>query len=502
MNPEKIPRNRFCKIASLRGSASLYWCVCVVVLWGLLLVTATARPTSVLAQGGEGQNGADSLLDEPTEELQAPAQVDVEPTVEDAQIAERLRTIMRATGWFTDPAVSVQEGVVFVDGETERDEYREWATQLAQNTEAVVAVVNRIRVVEPLTWDLTPALDEVNALWRGLVRLLPLVLFGLGVLAVTWVSSRYLRRLARHLLRERVRSPLLRDVASALVGVPVFLLGIYIVLQALGLTRLALTVLGGTGLAGLVVGIAFQDIMENFLASILISVRQPFQSGDRILVAGHTGIVQQVTTRGTVLMALDGNHIQIPNSTIYKSTIINYTANPKYRLDFVVGIGYEDEVATAQALILEVVQKHPAVLAQPESLVLMDALGAATVNLKVLFWTDASQYEPLKVRSSVMRQVKRALEDGGITMPDEAREVIFPQGVPIVQMEKAPVPEPTNGYAPESPPRERTHAPETREPLTTDAEGDLRSDDEQLREQARQSRSPEEGADLLESDGT
>jgi small-conductance mechanosensitive channel len=474
------------------------------VLLTLALWSIAGTLSPALAQGDQAQDPIDGALEEPAEDLPVPEQVDVDPTAADEEIAERLSTILRSTGWFTNPEVAVQEGVVFLDGETEREEYQQWATELARNTEDVVAVVNRIRVVEPLTWDLTPALEEVNALWRRLVRLLPLVLFGLLVLVVAWLASHYTRRLARQLLRERIRSPLLRDVTASVIGVPVFLLGLYIVLQALGLTRLALTILGGTGLAGLVVGIAFQDIMENFLASILISTRQPFRSGDRITVCGHTGIVQQVTTRGTVLLALDGNYIQIPNSTIYKSTIVNYTANPRSRIDFSVGIGYEEEIKGVQTIILDVLRQHPVVLPQPESLVLVDRLGAATVNLTVFFWMDVNAHEPLKVRSSVIRLVKRALDDSGVSMPDEAREVIFPKGVPIVRVEEVAEggPEERLPLEPQlPPPRARAPVVEAAEPLTTDAEGDLRSEDEQLREQARQSRSPEEGADLLEKNG-
>ena len=122
---------------------------------------------------------------------------------------------------------------------------------------------------------------------------------------------------------------LLLNIVVRAFSIPVFLLGLYFVLQAAGLTRLALTILGGTGLAGIIVGFAFRDIAENFLASILLSVRNPFRTGDLIEVAGHTGIVQNLNTRSSVLLTLDGNHVQIPNATVYKSTIKNYSSMPQ-----------------------------------------------------------------------------------------------------------------------------------------------------------------------------
>src|SRR5690606_37970753 len=135
-------------------------------------------------------------------------------------------------------------------------------------------------------------------------------------------------------------------------------LGLYLVLKVSGLTRLAVTVLGGTGLMGLVLGFAFRDIAENFLASILISMQNPFASGDLIEVAGHTGFVQSVNTRSTLLITLEGNHVQIPNATIYKETITNFTAIPNARFDFLVGIGYDDSLTLAQSVALQVLLDH------------------------------------------------------------------------------------------------------------------------------------------------
>jgi small conductance mechanosensitive channel len=218
------------------------------------------------------------------------------------------------------------------------------------------------------------------------------------------------------------------------IAIPVFLLGIYLVLRVAGLTQLALTLLGGTGLIGIIIGFAFRDIAENFLASLLLSMRNPFAGGDLIEVAGHTGIVQNLNTRSTVLLTLDGNHVQIPNATVYKSTIKNYSSIPSRRADYLVGIGYDSSVSQAQRLIGAVLAAHPAVLDRPEPLVLVDQLGDATVNLRIFYWFDSAAYSPAKINSALLRQTKNALLQGGIEMPDPAREVVFPQGVPIRQM--------------------------------------------------------------------
>ncbi len=416
----------------------------------------------------------------------APEKVEVAPAA-DADIARRLKGILTSTGWFEQPQVTVRDGVVFLDGRALRREHREWAEQLAANTVDVAAVVNRLEV-ERSPWDISPALNELSDLWQETLKSLPLFAFGLLVLILFLGLSRLTASLARRGLARREVKPLLRDVGAKALAIPVFLVGLYIVLKISGLTRLALTVLGGTGIAGLVIGIAFRDIMENFLASILISTRNPFRSGDLIDIDGRTGIVQRVTTRGTVLMDFDGNHVQIPNATVYKNTIINYTANPKRRMDFAVGIGYEDSISAAQSIALEVIGAHPAVLHDPEPLVLVESLGAATVNLRLYFWFDGIRYNGFKVKSSLIRQVKRTLDEKGISMPDEAREIVFPKEVPVRLLS-----------AEESVPSKRVPGPaqEPDEPVATAAEGDLGSEEETIREQGRHARNPEEGENLL-----
>ncbi len=294
----------------------------------------------------------------------------------------------------------------------------------------------------------------------------------------------------RKILDQRL-NPLLRDVAARIISILVFLLGFYLALQVAGLSWLSATVLGGTGIAGLVAGIAFRDLLENYLASVLISIRNPFRIGDLVEISSHLGIVERVTTRGTVLMNQDGNHVQIPNSIVYKSIIRNFTANPNRRETFEVGIGYDSKASHAQEVALKVLSGHPAVLNEPELLVLVDRLGSATVNLKVYFWYDGSIYNGLKVKSSLIRLVKQSFEKEGISMPDEAREILFPEGVPVHMIEQAS----------ERPAEEiiekKSTPPVVREEVSTEAEGGLASEELQLRDQARSSRVPEEGESLL-----
>jgi small conductance mechanosensitive channel len=421
------------------------------------------------------------------------ARVDIEPVARDDQIRERLERILIATGWFTDPTVRVEEGVVFLRGRAESEELKKWASNLASNTQDVAAVANQMSVRELSIWDFSVAESGLAALWRDIVRALPLVVLALLILAVAAVAAWLTTLGMRRALIRRIGSRLLRGLFARGAGVLVLIVGLYIVLRLSGLTQLALTIIGGTGLIGLAVGIAFRDITENYLASIFLSIQRPFHTGDLVEIAGITGYVRQLNVRTTILMALDGTLCQLPNAMVYKSTIRNFTNNPNRREDFVVGIGYDDRIDEAQEVARRVLEEHPAILNDPEPWVLAEDLGKSTVNLRIYFWLNGREHSELKVRSSVIRLIKQAFQDHGISMPDEAREVIFPRGVSITMLNESIHQEQQQANLPiPAGPVGRTA-----EVIVTPAEGGLSSEAETLKEQARQAQQPDEKEDLL-----
>jgi small-conductance mechanosensitive channel len=414
-----------------------------------------------------------------------PAQVDVKPVARDEEIRKRLQSVLKATDWFLDPQVRVEEGVVFLNGQVESEVLKKWAGDLARNTQDVVAVANRMDVLDPPVWDFRPATSGLLILWRDFIRSLPLFVFGLFILALSVGASRLATRGALAFIGQRIQAKLLRNVIARGMSVFVFLFGFYIVLKVAGLTQLALTAVGGTGLIGLVVGIAFRDITENFLASIFLSMQRPYEMGDLVEISGVTGYVQQLNVRTTILMTLDGNIAQIPNATVYKSNLHNFTTNANRREEFVIHIGYDDSITTAQEITRQVLTSHPAVLTDPEPSVLVEALGTTTVNLRVYFWLNGREYSLMKVRSSIIRLVKRALQQQGFGMPPSiVQEIAVAQGIPMTGRDEKPAALRdadilAGGQHPVQP------SEETPEAVSTKAEAGLYSEAMDIKEQAQ-----------------
>jgi small conductance mechanosensitive channel len=443
-------------------------------LYSLLCVAGHARAQEKLPEAPEP---VDSAVGE--EAPSAPEKVEVQPVANDAQIAQRLQSILEATGWFDEPQVRVQEGVVFLRGRTRTQAHKEWAGKLATSTQDVAAAVNNLTIIEGSVWDFSPAWKRLREMGRVAVQALPGALVSLVLLGVTWLGVITAARLGRRIGGRRVRNPLLIEVFAKVVAAPVILLGVYFALRVSNLTGLAATVLGGTGLIGLVIGIAFRDIVENFLASILVSMQRPYRAGDLISVADQTGFVQKVTTRGTLLVTLEGNHVQVPNATIYKSVIRNFSANPNVRLDFVAPMRYDRDAARGQDVVLGVLREHEAVLAEPEPLVLVEELASPIVKLHAYFWINGRTNSALKVRSALLRLSKCALDVGDLSP-------VPPAAPPVAQTK------------PDSVLTNRTPTTDGKRAVAaTAAEGGLQSERKEIRKQARGSRELGNGADLL-----
>lgn len=346
--------------------------------------------------------------------------------------------------------------------------------------------------MDPSTSELVTSL---NSYWQAFVIKLPAIALGLVILMITISLA---GRISVALIRPvgyLSSSPLLRSVSQRAISLILILFALYIFLKLSGLSEFAVAIMSGTGVLGLILGFAFRDIAENMIASLLLTVQRPFRIDDVVQINDYTGVVQKVTTRATTLVDFDGNHIQIPNAVIYKGTIKNLTANPKMRGHFSLGIGYDADCHHAQQLALTLIAEHPNVLKDPEPLVLVDELGSATINLKVYFWINVENTSVIKMASVLMRDMVELFTAQGISMPDDAREVIFPQGIPVTMVDEQPkskqAAEPSNNS------REAVDTSDNKVKGKRAAHDDVSSENDDIRRQAEQARAPEQGSNIL-----
>ncbi|MFT2091525.1 mechanosensitive ion channel family protein [Paraglaciecola sp. 2405UD69-4] len=342
---------------------------------------------------------------------------------------------------------------------------------------------------------ITEAQSLLVELWQNFMYRLPGIGIGLVVMVIfVLVAS----PLSKVLLKPASSSftPLISSVLQRSISLFFILLGCYLFLYLAGLTGFAVAIVSGTGVVGLILGFAFRDIAENFISSLLLTVQRPFKIGDIVQVNGSTGIIQKVTARATTLVDFDGNHIQIPNATIYKGVIKNLTANPLMRGHFMLGVGYDADIKKAEQIALSVIEKHGNILRDPEPQILIDNLGPSTYNLKVYFWVNVEETSVLKMSSVLMRQLVEEYNQCGISMPDDARERVFPQGLNIVSTANV-IAGSKDSLSSTSTKQSESQVIIKSEKRNLAVHDDVSSEANEIREQALRARDPENGENIM-----
>lgn len=292
---------------------------------------------------------------------------------------------------------------------------------MALDPEAAAQAVQHSALVERFA----AALDLMETKLVKLVASAPLLLVAiLIVLFSMWLGSFVARRM-RLLTRIARSNPYMDGLLRGIVRGLIVLAGVLVALDLLGATSLVGAVLGSAGVVGLVLGFAFKDIAENYVAGVLLSLRRPFAPGDHVRIDSHEGKVVSLNSRATVLMTMDGNHLQLPNSLVFKSVLLNFSRNPRRRFEFETNVGTRASWHLAMDTGLAALASVDGVLAEPAPNVLIRSLSDSGATLQFQAWIDQTRNDLGKTRSEAMRRVRKTLREAGILPPDPVQKVML-----------------------------------------------------------------------------
>ncbi len=313
--------------------------------------------------------------------------------------------------------------VVILEGEVMREADRALAEKIARAQDGVAEVVNRVALSNRAADRLLPSLkSSAQRLWR-LVGAAPLLLVALLVAGVFWWLGGWLA--ARPLVGNRFeKNPFLRELLKQAVRLAVAVVGLLIALEILDATSLAAALLGSAGVVGIALGFAFRDLLENYIASVLLSVRQPFAPDDLVSIDGHEGVVVGMNSRATILMTHDGNHLRLPNALVFKAVTVNYTRNGERRFDFVIAIEPAAHARESMDAGLEALRQTPGVLADPAAFVQLKAVTREELQLQFFAWVDQRRGNFGQIRSEAIRHVRARLKTMGIIFAPPALRLV------------------------------------------------------------------------------
>ncbi|MCP9221547.1 mechanosensitive ion channel [Erythrobacter sp. LQ02-29] len=359
----------------------------------------------------------------PTPTVAAPAiDTSTDPNT-DTRIAQRLRGIFGELPAYTNVQLRVSDGVVTLSGSVADAADIDRAEAIASRVEGVVTVENGLTRDASLGEGLN-AIGALSGKLRGLVNMLPLIGLALAVALLIAMVGYLLGGFGR-LWHRIAPNGFLAELIGSAVRFVFVLLGIVVALDMVGAGALLGAVLGGAGVIGIALGFAMRDLIENYVASIMLSVRQPFRANDHVLIDDLEGRVIRLTSRATVLMTLDGNHLRIPNSTVFKAVIVNYTRNPQRRFDFALGVDADDDPRAARRLGRDTLAGLPFVLADPAPEARIEEVGDSNIVIRFLAWIDQTEADFFKARSNAIPAVKDALEAAGFGLPEPIYRLRF-----------------------------------------------------------------------------
>lgn len=272
--------------------------------------------------------------------------------------------------------------------------------------------------------DVSLAWRTIDGLIDGTLALMPRLVIGLVVVLLFWLVAKGVRSLLRRTLRNHPAANL-GLVAGRLGQFGLILLGVLVAATIAFPSVKPVDLLGFLGIGSVAFGFAFKDVLQNFLAGILILLRQPFRVGDQIKFKDFEGTVEGIETRTTIIKTYDGRRVFVPNGEIFTNAVIVNTAYGFRRSEHDVGIGYADDPREAARLMVEAMRRVEGVRQQPPPEAIVMELAGSTVNVRARWWADATQHDQLMVRSEVLATIKETLTKAGIDLPFPTQVVLF-----------------------------------------------------------------------------
>jgi small-conductance mechanosensitive channel len=398
-----------------------------------------AAAIAVLIALAAAEAGAQSLISQPQETVAAkprPNRIAAESGAdEDQHIAARIARIFSQLPELRGVQVRVAAGVVTLRGTVPNADAIDRAEEIAGRVAGVVTVQNDLARNLGVSKNLSPAVSGVVAKLRGLAQGLPLLAIAIlaGVLVV--MLGYALARQKRWWLKV-TPNPFLAELMVSALRFLFIVIGIILALEILDATALLGAVLGGAGVIGIAIGFAVRDSIDNYISSLLLSIRQPFRGNDSVKIDDYEGRVVRLHSRATVLMTFDGNHLRLPNALVFKAVITNYSRNPKRRFNFDVPIDHNADPCRARSVGTDALKGLEFVLEDPAPVAELAELAGTSIVLRFHGWVDQTHTDFAKARTAAIEAVRSGLRQAGLVYPDTRYVIKLEQ-----QGEEQPAPE-------------------------------------------------------------
>jgi len=251
------------------------------------------------------------------------------------------------------------------------------------------------------------------------------VILAIIILIVGYILSGWAKRRIVHLSEKNPRFEItLARFLASIVSYSILGLAFLIVLSTFGVQTTSLVAV--IGAAGLAIGLALQGTLSNIAAGVMIIFFRPFKTGDFVVVGGQMGTVKDINLNFTELSDQSNVQVIVPNAQVWGNTITNYSTNPTRRAEWTFGVSYDSDLKQAETIIRDTILADPRAKTDPEPFIQVNNLGDFSVDFLVRVWCDAADL--FAFQADMKRQVKEALDAGGVDIPFPTRRVTVENG--------------------------------------------------------------------------
>ena len=277
-----------------------------------------------------------------------------------------------------------------------------------------------------------PLRNQLEGYAIGFWSVLPQLILSIVFLCFLWAIIRIVQAVVPGALRRAHMRRSLIDVIMMLIVVGMWLFGVLIAVTIAFPTITPGKALTALGVGGVAIGFAFKDVFENFLAGILLLIREPFAVEDYIECEGFEGQVEEITIRDTHVRQTDGQLVVAPNAMFFKNPVTIRTARDVRRTTVICGVAYGEDVDAAREVIANAVRGVDAVRDDVRDVeIFAQEFADSSINFEVTWWTGSRPIDIRSSRDKVVAAVKRALDDAGIEIPFPYRTLTFNEPLPI-----------------------------------------------------------------------
>ncbi|UZO82475.1 mechanosensitive ion channel family protein [Aquimarina sp. ERC-38] len=275
--------------------------------------------------------------------------------------------------------------------------------------------------------------EKLQDWFQTFIASIPNIIIAIIVFFITFLASKYISRLVLSLLGRSHLNKTVKNLISKMVSIAVILLGLFMVLGILNLSKMLNTILAGAGVAGLAISLALQGALTNTYSGIILSFVKAVKLGNWVETNGYSGELTNLDLRAVTIKEIDNNLVYIPNKLVLENPIKNYSLTEKSRVIVNCGVAYDSDLQKVEDLVIKTIKENFPDLDEEKSILFMfEEFGGSSINFELRFWVAAqAMIEIVQAKSKAIKVIKKAFDQNDIEIPFPIRTLYMPKGVNV-----------------------------------------------------------------------